>query len=65
MLCLSDAVYGESSDMYTPVLGQSPLVDNLFSQLRKKVKAELKFQNDLLQTKGALDMLLASVALLA
>lgn len=49
--------------MYGPVLGQSPLIDTLFLRLRKKVAAELRFQQDLLRTKGALEMLFASVAL--
>lgn len=53
------------SEMYTPVLGQSALIDTLFLRLRKKVAAELHFQQELLKTKGALDMLLASAALLA
>ncbi|KAI0796676.1 WD40 repeat-like protein [Abortiporus biennis] len=50
-------------DMYTPVLGQSPLIDTLFFRLRKKVAQELRFQQDLVKTKGALEMLLASAAL--
>ena len=51
------------TEMYTPVLGQSPLIDTLFSRLRKKVTAELRFQKELVKAKGALDMLLASAAL--
>lgn len=51
--------------MYTPILGQSPLIDILFARLRKKVTAELRFQRELVKTKGALDMLLSSAALLA
>ena len=50
-------------EMYTPVLGQSPLIDTLFARLRKKVAAELRFQKELVKAKGALDMLLASAAL--
>lgn len=49
--------------MYTPVLGQSPLIDTLFLRLRKKVAAELRFQQDLVKVKGALDMLLATASL--
>ncbi|EMD40738.1 hypothetical protein CERSUDRAFT_130935 [Gelatoporia subvermispora B] len=52
-------------DMYAPVLGQSPLIDTLFVRLRKKVEAELRFQQELQKTKGALDMLLATAALSA
>ncbi|KAI0638181.1 WD40 repeat-like protein [Trametes polyzona] len=50
-------------EMYTPVLGQSPLIDTLFVRLRKKVTAEIRFQKELVKAKGALDMLLASAAL--
>jgi U3 small nucleolar RNA-associated protein 15 len=49
--------------MYTPVLGQSPLIDALFLRLRKKVSAELRFQKELVKTRGALDMVFASAAL--
>ncbi|PCH41027.1 WD40 repeat-like protein [Wolfiporia cocos MD-104 SS10] len=52
-------------DMYSPVLGQSPLIDTLFARLQKKVAAELRFQQELVKTKGALDMLLSTAALLA
>ena len=52
-----------AAEMYTPVLGQSPLIDTLFARLRKKVAAELRFQKELVKAKGALDMLLASAAL--
>ncbi|CAL1700701.1 unnamed protein product [Somion occarium] len=56
-------VAGVVIEMYTPVLGQSPLIDTLFSRLRKKVAAELRFQQDLVKVKGALDMLLATASL--
>ncbi|KAI0081767.1 WD40 repeat-like protein [Panus rudis PR-1116 ss-1] len=56
-------VAGVVIEMYSPVLGQSPLIDTLFLRLRKKVAAELRFQQDLVRAKGALDMLLASAAL--
>jgi U3 small nucleolar RNA-associated protein 15 len=49
--------------MYSPVIGQSPIIDRLFSQLRKKVAAELRFQMELAKAKGALDMILSSAAL--
>ncbi|GBE79477.1 WD40 repeat-like protein [Sparassis latifolia] len=52
-------------DMYNPILGQSPFIDTLFVRLRKKVQAELHFQQELVKTKGSLDMLLASSALSA
>jgi len=50
-------------EMYTPVLGQSPIIDALFVRLRKKVEEELRFQKKLLQVKGALDMILEFSAL--
>ncbi|KAI7863330.1 WD40-repeat-containing domain protein [Spinellus fusiger] len=46
-------------DVYTPVFGQSPLIDDLMKQLQNKVKQEIKFQKDLTQTIAALDMLFA------
>lgn len=53
------------SDMYTPVLGQSPMIDMLFLRLRKKIAAEMRFQRILKKTKSAVDMLLLSSALTA
>lgn len=50
------------TEMYTPILGQSPLIDTLFLRLRKKVIAELRFQKELRRTKGALDMVFSAVA---
>jgi U3 small nucleolar RNA-associated protein 15 len=52
-----------SVDIYTPILGQSPTIDSLFARLGKKVQAEIVFQKKLKKTKGALDMIFASVAL--
>lgn len=46
-----------------PVLGQSPLVDSWFIRLQKKISLEIKFQQELMKTKGMLDMLFTSVAL--
>ncbi|EIM88468.1 WD40 repeat-like protein, partial [Stereum hirsutum FP-91666 SS1] len=56
-------VAGVVIEMYTPVLGQSPLIDTLFLRLRKKVAAELRFQKELVKAKGALDMVFATAAL--
>jgi len=53
----------EPLEMYLPVLGQSPLIDSWFIRLRKKISLEIKFQQELMKTKGALDMLFTSVAL--
>ncbi|KAF9412595.1 snoRNA-binding rRNA-processing protein [Podila epigama] len=46
-------------EMYTPVLGQSPLIDELFLRLRTKVKMELEFQKQLLSVIGSMEMLFA------
>lgn len=46
-------------DMYTSVLGQSPLIDELFLRLRTKVKQELAFQKQLLSVIGSMEMLFA------
>ena len=54
-----------AQDMYAPVLGQSPLIDTLFLRLRKKVLAEIRFQKELMKTKGTLEMLFSSAALVS
>lgn len=53
------------ADMYSSVLGQSALIDTLFHKLRVKVDEEVKFQRELLQVRGQLDMLLAANSALA
>ncbi|KII95153.1 hypothetical protein PLICRDRAFT_96605 [Plicaturopsis crispa FD-325 SS-3] len=58
-------VAGVVIEMYSPVLGQSPLIDALFLRLRKKVAAEIRFQKELVKAKGALDMVFSSAALAA
>ncbi|KAF8450282.1 Trp-Asp repeat-containing protein [Boletus edulis BED1] len=52
-------------DMYIPVLGQSPLIDSLFLRLRKKVLTEIRFQKELMKTKGTLEMVFSSATLAA
>ena len=51
--------------MYAPVLGQSPLIDTLFLRLGKKVLAEIRFQKELMKTKGTLEMLFSSATLVS
>jgi U3 small nucleolar RNA-associated protein 15 len=51
--------------MYGMLLGQSPLIDTLFVRLRDKVDYELRFQRDLIQTQGALEMIFASSGIAA
>jgi len=58
-------VAGLIIEIYTPVLGQSPTIDSLFLRLRRKLEAELRFQDDLIKVKGTLDMLFAFAALSA
>ncbi|CAE7171725.1 unnamed protein product [Rhizoctonia solani] len=58
-------VAGIVIDMYTSILGRSPLIDTLFVRLRRKLEQELKFQRELCLLGGALDMILASAALSA
>lgn len=50
-------------EMYRPVLGQAPLIDSLFLRLRKKVIAEIRFQNELIKTSGTLAMIFSSTLL--
>jgi U3 small nucleolar RNA-associated protein 15 len=49
--------------MYTPVIGQAPLIDALVLRLRKKVASELRFQDEIIKAKGALTMILSSTVL--
>jgi U3 small nucleolar RNA-associated protein 15 len=46
-------------DIYTPILGQSISIDELFMKLKTKLKQEVIFQKDILQLQGTLDMLFA------
>lgn len=50
-------------ELYSPVFGQSPLVDSLLLRLRKKVLAEIRLQKELTKTKGTLEMVFSCVAL--
>jgi len=54
-------ITGVVIDMYRPVIGQAPLIDGLFLRLRKKVAAEIRFQEEIMKVKGALAMILSSV----
>lgn len=46
-------------DVYAPVLGQSPLIDELFGKIWTKVTDEVHVQRQLVQVRGALEMVLA------
>ena len=50
-------------DAYAPVLGQSPIIDDLFGRIASKLGEELRLQHQLLQVKGALEMVLAHSSL--
>lgn len=50
-------------DIYAPVLGQSPLIDELFGRIWSKVTDELKLQRNLVEVKGSLEMLMARSAM--
>lgn len=50
-------------DLYEPALGKSPRIDNLFYRLRLKLKQEVEFQDNLMEVRGQLQMLLAAQAL--
>jgi len=47
-------------DLYGPVMGQSPAIDECFVKLQQKLQAELKFQQQLFELLGQMDLLLAS-----
>ncbi|KAI9318662.1 WD40-repeat-containing domain protein [Dichotomocladium elegans] len=46
-------------DIYAPVVGQSPLIDDLLTQLSFRVNREVDLQKDLIHCMGILDMLFA------
>jgi U3 small nucleolar RNA-associated protein 15 len=47
--------------LYTPVLGQSPLLDEMMEKLQSRIDRELRFQQDLMKLRGALYMTFAQV----
>ncbi|EIW69973.1 hypothetical protein TREMEDRAFT_43605 [Tremella mesenterica DSM 1558] len=59
---VSDVV-GVIIDIYTPMLGQSPVLDETMAKLNQRIGMELKFQHELMRLRGALDMTLAQSAL--
>jgi len=42
---------------------QSPLIDALFQRLHAKLKAELKFQKELVRLRGAVEVVMATSSL--
>ncbi|KJE94791.1 U3 small nucleolar RNA-associated protein 15 [Capsaspora owczarzaki ATCC 30864] len=47
-------------DIYTPALGQSIVIDELFVKLQRVIATEIAFQKQLYQLIGSLDMILSS-----
>jgi len=47
-------------DLYGPVMGQSPAIDECFLKLHRKLVAEVEFQQRLLELMGSLDLLLSA-----
>ncbi|GAA5963769.1 hypothetical protein JCM3765_006845 [Sporobolomyces pararoseus] len=54
---LATDVANQLIEIYTTALGLSPLIDTLFTRLRRKVDEELEFQKELTKVRGALDMI--------
>ncbi|ETS64481.1 hypothetical protein PaG_00942 [Moesziomyces aphidis] len=50
-------------DTYAGVIGQSPLIDDLFGRIWAKVADELRLQRDLMQVRGSLEMILSATAI--
>ncbi|WWC92202.1 uncharacterized protein L201_007156 [Kwoniella dendrophila CBS 6074] len=60
---MASEVAGVIIDLYTPVLGQSPILDELLSKLQSRIERELSFQKELMKLKGGLDMTLSQAAM--
>lgn len=56
-----DRPQNSCTDVYTPTLGQSPLIDEMLGRIQTRVERELGFQKELMKLRGALDMTLAQV----
>ncbi|PWN31482.1 WD40 repeat-like protein [Meira miltonrushii] len=50
-------------DVYAPVLGQSPVIDELFGKIWSKISEEIDVQKQLTQVRGALEMILMRSAM--
>eukprot|EP00123_Amoebidium_parasiticum_P010908 comp20402_c0_seq1/m.25821 comp20402_c0_seq1/g.25821 ORF comp20402_c0_seq1/g.25821 comp20402_c0_seq1/m.25821 type:complete len:495 (-) comp20402_c0_seq1:402-1886(-) len=49
-------------DIYTPVMGQSMVIDNLLLKLRGRLAAEVEFQKKMFELMGALEILMAGAS---
>jgi U3 small nucleolar RNA-associated protein 15 len=50
-------------DLYTPILGQTPGVDELLGKMQTRIERELAFERELVKLRGALDMTLSQAAM--
>lgn len=50
-------------DVYAPVLGQSPVIDEIFGKIWAKIADEIAVQRQLVEVRGALEMVLLRSAL--
>jgi U3 small nucleolar RNA-associated protein 15 len=50
-------------DIYTPMLGRSPVIDEMLGRIQRRIERELGFQKELMKLRGALDMTLAQAAM--
>ncbi|WRT70599.1 uncharacterized protein IL334_007597 [Kwoniella shivajii] len=60
---MASEVAGVIIDIYTPILGQSPILDEMMAKLQSRIERELSFQRELMKLRGALDMTLAQAAM--
>ncbi|KAK8850439.1 hypothetical protein IAR55_004357 [Kwoniella newhampshirensis] len=60
---MASEVAGVIIDIYTPILGQSPTLDEMMGKLQNRIERELGFQRELMKLRGALDMTLAQAAM--
>ena len=60
---MASQVAGVVIDIYTPVLGQSPTIDEMLGRIQTRIERELGFKKELMRLRGALDMTLAQAAM--
>ena len=49
-----------ATDLYAPVLGRSVAIDDLFLRMQAAVRRELRFEQELFQLQGCLDLILSA-----
>jgi len=54
-------VTNQTLDMYTPILGQSEVIDELFVKLRGKVSSEVNLQKELQSLTGMISLIMGSI----